>query len=115
MSNSSGNTESSQAKRWFIPCNYCSTSITFYEDRLSNTGKKIPYDEDNAPHECPNKAFRKGGSKNVGTSMPKTDPRRIDTSEPMFAEILRILRRIEKNTSKSSLWSDSAQDPEGGR
>ena len=114
MSNSNDNKGSFQGRRRFIPCNYCGGSITFYEDRLSKTGKKIPYGEDDSPHVCPKRDFSKAGSKNASTSMPGADSRLIDTTEPMLAEILRIVRRIEKNTSKSPLCSGSPYDPEGG-
>jgi hypothetical protein len=69
--------------------------------------------KDGKPHQCP-RPFNGSSPVNTGSFGRTTGPIRIDTIEPILAEILRTVKKIEKYLTKSSLDSDSTYDPKGG-
>jgi hypothetical protein len=96
-------------------CWKCGDEIYFDDNHISKNGKKVPLSKkDGKPHQCPNRPFYGSRSTNSGLSETFSSPTRIDTTEPILAELLQIVKRIEKCTIKSSPSSDSEYDPQGG-
>lgn len=100
----------------YVSCRDCGDEIYFDDNHLSKNGKKVPLGkEDGKPHQCPNRPFNRSSPVNTGSFGPTIHPVRMDTIEPMLAEILRAVKKIEKRyVTEPSPDSDSAYDPEGG-
>jgi hypothetical protein len=97
-----------------VACRNCGEEIYFDDNYLSKNGKKVPLNKKGGmPHQCPNWPFHRSRSINAGPLLPGS-PMRIDTTEHILAEILRIVKRIEKGTVGSSSGGNSADDSEGG-
>jgi hypothetical protein len=96
-------------------CEKCNNLILFYKERICNIAEKIAYGQDGRPHQCPNRPFYRIEPVIADSSSPTSSPTRIDTCEAMLAEILRIVQRIEKNSSKFLLGRDSEVNAEGAR
>jgi hypothetical protein len=96
-------------------CEKCNNPILCYKERIGNIAEKIAYGQDGRPHQCPNQPFYRIKPIIADSCGPTSSTTRIDTSEAMLAEILRIVQRIEKNTSKSLLGRDSDDNAKGAR
>ena len=106
METASTNKNNTRPGYSYVDCRNCGDEIYFGDNHLSRNGKKVPLSKRNdKPHQYPNWFFHKGRSVNA-------DPIRIDTTDPLLAEILRIVKKIEKCIIDSSLSDDSTAVPD---
>jgi hypothetical protein len=98
-----------------VVCRNCGEEIYFDDNHLSKNGRKVPLSKkDGKPHQCPNRHFNGSGPLNTSSFERATGPIQINTIEPILAEILRTVKKVEKYVTKSSPNSDSVDDPKGG-